>query len=139
MSKTIIPKCIKCGVKLEIPKNWCISQMKYGNYVCRDCHTKNSKDYYHKDIDISREYRRRLHEKIRIEMFNLLGNKCKDCGITDIRVLEVHHVKNNGFRERKEIGLGTYLQRHILKEIKRGSDDYCLLCANCHKLRRLLK
>lgn len=41
--------------------------------------------------------------------------KCEDCGNTDIRVLEVHHIDQN----RRNNSL----------------DNLALLCANCHKIR----
>lgn len=58
-------------------------------------------------------------------MWTSLGNKCKHCGITDRRVLELHHI--NGRKENKDYRKQTYSKR-FWKELE-------ILCANCHKIK----
>ena len=58
----------------------------------------------------------------------LLSHRCEECGETDSRVLEFHHV---GSKE-KEISAmvgGGYPIHTILEELSR----YKVLCANCHR------
>lgn len=63
-----------------------------------------------------------------------LGNKCVNCGNTDVRVLQLDHIRNDGFREKKR----GYNDTELRKMIK---DDYVkyklqLLCANCNWIKR---
>jgi hypothetical protein len=63
-----------------------------------------------------------------------LGNKCKKCGFTDDRVLQVDHVNNDGFKERRNKISGAGLYRKVLKD---KNNVYQLLCANCNWIKRL--
>lgn len=65
-----------------------------------------------------------------------LGNKCRRCGITDRRVLQIDHVNGGGNQEVKAIG-----QYGIHKKILSGNHDteYQLLCANCNCIKRVEK
>ena len=102
---------------------------------------KNMKEYYavHKDKIkriVSKSIRKRRKE-IKIEIYRLLGNKCIRCGFSDVRALQIDHVHGGGNRKRKE-RKSDYLAyyRYILKQIKLGSKDYQLLCANCNWIKR---
>jgi hypothetical protein len=82
--------------------------------------------------------------KIVMEIFNLLGNKCINpynlphpdwCN--DPRCLQIDHINGGGCKHLKRLhGDRGKLYREILKEIKVGSKDYQLLCANCNWLKR---
>ena len=55
---------------------------------------------------------------------------CKDCGITDVRVLEFDHVPERG---PKRYGImGVLASTHRLKEELAKCD---VVCANCHAIR----
>lgn len=67
----------------------------------------------------------------REQIIKLLGGKCKHCGFTDKRALQVDHINGGGMTERRLIGShGMY--RKVLK----CSDGYQLLCANCNWIKR---
>jgi hypothetical protein len=57
--------------------------------------------------------------------------KCKECGLTDHRVLDFHHrdPKEKLFEVSKKAS-GGYSPKTILKEIKKCD----VLCANCHRI-----
>lgn len=79
--------------------------------------------------------------KTKTEIFHLLGDKCSNSnclipnGCTDIRCLQIDHVNGNGSKEKRRKG-GEMYYRIVLKEIKAGSKDYQLLCANCNWIKR---
>ena len=75
--------------------------------------------------------------KIRNEIHNLLGSKCIRCGFSDIRALQIDHVKGYGREERKNFSNYYVYLRYILNEIKSGSKDYQLLCANCNTIKKV--
>ena len=81
----------------------------------------------------SREHR----IKYKQEIFDLLGNRCAQCGFADERALQVDHVKGGGCAFRKAFICGSYARyyKHILKELKSGSKDYQILCANCNRIK----
>ena len=92
-----------------------------------------------------KNYNKIHNHKIRMEIFEFLGNKCSNpnClvpnGCIDIRCLQIDHVHGGGLREKiKIVGKNGNLQqyRFILRQIKLGSKDYQLLCANCNWIKR---
>ena len=76
------------------------------------------------------------------EILAFLGDKCKHCGIDDIRVLQIDHINGGG---RKEIELSNsrgYLHFYF-KQLKQDEGaflkKYQLLCANCNWIKRVEK
>jgi len=63
----------------------------------------------------------------RLEIFDLLGNKCNHCGITDMRVLQIDEINGGGTKQRAN-GMSNYYTM-VLKKVKAGSKEYQLLCA----------
>lgn len=97
--------------------------------ICKIC----GKVFYTKFPN--QKYCRKIKEAKK-EIIKLLGGKCVCCGITDIRVLQIDHVNNDGLIERK---LSKKHRRNvysiIFNKIKERSKDYQLLCLNCHHLK----
>ena len=77
--------------------------------------------------------RRAYYEKIKAEVFVLLGGLCKACGFDDPRALQIDHVGGGGAAERKK-KTGTSYLLHVKKNYDSG--DYQLLCANCNWIKR---
>lgn len=103
--------------------------------------------YYHSHKEnhnkYIRKYRKRKWMKIKTEIFYLLDNKCANpfnlphpdwCN--DPRCLQIDHVHGGGTKEIKEYGRGLDYIKKVLKEIKDGSKDYQILCANCNWIKR---
>lgn len=76
-------------------------------------------------------------EKDRLECLSLLGNRCKLCGFSDKRALQIDHVNGKGREERRKQKAEYY--RFILAQLKAGSKDYQCLCANCNWIKRVEK
>lgn len=104
----------------------------HSRWVAR--HRKHCNEY-------KNNFQRVGYKKNKEEIFQLLGNKCSNinCPIPkdkmDNRCLQIDHVNNNGAKERK-IYSPSQLIIKILKEIKKGSKDYQLLCPYCNWLKR---
>jgi len=84
--------------------------------------------------DVKKSLRQSYHA-LKMRVIKVLGGKCKRCGITDWRVLQVDHVNGGGTREAKVLKLkarGFY--QHVLKNAHSGK--YQLLCANCNWIKR---
>lgn len=80
---------------------------------------------------------KRCKDRQRKAALCLLGNKCQRCGITDIRVLQIDHIKGRGNQERKSTvdGRGNGIIRKILK-MEHPETEYQILCANCNLIKK---
>ncbi len=76
------------------------------------------------------------NRRARIKTVFIYGGKCEDCGLEDVRVLQLHHVNGGGSAARRARGEkeGTRLMRIIAKSGSRDP-ELDLLCANCHLIR----
>lgn len=74
-----------------------------------------------------KEYIRRASNKIRAIQF--LGKKCKNCGISNIHVLDFHHISDD------KAGTVATLKNGSWPKLRKELDVCELLCANCHQER----
>ncbi len=67
-----------------------------------------------------------------------LGGRCAHCGLTDRRVLEVDHVRGDGWAIRRAF-CGADYWRVMLWIVQAGDAPGFLqvLCANCHRIKSL--
>jgi len=82
------------------------------------------------------EYSRDRYAKLRNEILILLGNKCINCGFSNRHALDIDHVNGEGCKERKSFKHSLCYLLHILREVKSGSKEYQLLCANCNRIKK---
>jgi hypothetical protein len=61
-----------------------------------------------------------------------LGGACIQCGESDVRCLQIDHIKGYGSSQSNS----PLRYKHILAEIHAGSTDYQCLCANCNWKKR---
>lgn len=90
-----------------------------------------------------RESRMFCRLKHRMEIMEILGNKCANPynidhgGFSNIKeCLQIDHIHGGGTNQRRKITSYDAYYAKILKELKAGSKDYQLLCANCNWLKR---
>lgn len=75
-----------------------------------------------------RMWRRRLAQ--------LCGGKCRDCPITDERVIEFHHADSKGNADRRAVPGGTYqYYKRLCERVKKDPNAIVMTCANCHRIR----
>lgn len=89
------------------------------NGECMDCRKVINREYY---------------RNIKIAVIELLGGRCVECGNTDVRVLQLDHVNDDGYLDRPKFGAGVVLARAILSG-KRSVEGLQILCGNCHHLK----
>lgn len=65
-------------------------------------------------------------------MLQKLGGKCRKCGFTDPRALQVDHINGDGARERRTMNL----HRFSIIVLRDTTNKYQLLCANCNWIKR---
>ena len=91
--------------------------------------TRQRKRYLlHRDSML--EWQRIHHQRMRIEILELLGGCfCKECGFSDWRALQIDHIEGGGHEERKK-------QKEI---VKKNPERYQVLCANCNWIKKYEK
>jgi hypothetical protein len=86
---------------------------------------------------LSRKSNTKKQKETRNKILELLGSKCNnpECPIPrnkmDIRALQVDHINDNGYKERKQLK-----QYQMYKRVLKYPEDYQLLCAYCNWLKK---
>jgi len=105
--------------------------------ICDKSYRKEARAKYLKIYNQKRhEEEKRKRRDLRLEILQLLGGICVRCGFEDIRALQVDHIHGGGVKERKLMNSIGRWELYLLKEIKKGSKKYQLLCANCNWIKR---
>lgn len=84
------------------------------------------------------QWNRDNQKRLRNKILDKFGRKCNnpDCPIPreklDIRSLQLDHIHDNGWQERKELGSSTVIYYRALKY----PGDYQLLCPYCNWMKR---
>jgi len=75
---------------------------------------------------------KRTH-KLKAQAIDKLGGMCVRCGFSDIRALQIDHIKADGatFRKRYKSQLALYYQ-----VLKPTAKSFQLLCSNCNWIKR---
>ena len=102
------------------------------NGYCRPCHYARTEHWRKANPDKSRKIIRTYNRKKRDRVVQLLGGRCKRCGETDWRCLQIDHVGGGGTKEHKKLGVA----RVNAKVLRLEGKGYQLLCANCNWRKR---
>lgn len=91
-------------------------------------HAASERRYRQRHPEVGREYK----QKMRIRALDALGNRCCQCGFTDVRALEIDHINNGGCEDRRKRS-----RYSMYKGIVDGTarDNFQALCANCHQIK----
>ena len=147
-----VKKCQACKETLLQEAFGIDTQKKSGlTSYCKHCRRKSRIAQYkkHKERELreTTKYYYKNKEKLKLhhqnkmrsilgEIYDILGKKCQLCGISDMKVLQIDHIHGGGNYQRK-ILTGDKGYQFILKEVKSGSDNYRILCANCNLLEAI--
>jgi len=87
------------------------------------------KIYYEKNKKKIYERKMRRRRRLKEEIINMLGTKCKICGYSKCNdAFDFHHEKGN-----KEDHINTFLKSGSRQKILKEAKKCILLCANCHR------
>lgn len=103
------------------------------DYV-KEKNRERCKKYRNKNPQKLNQYQRNYIVKLKMKVFEKLGNKCVRCGITDIRVLQIDHVHGHGNKDR--IGLNRSQFYYYRKVLADTEGNYQILCANCNWIKK---
>jgi hypothetical protein len=83
------------------------------------------------------------HLKVRMQIIELLGNKCANPYNLDHgdfnnkpECLQIDHIHGGGRKEVKKFTNYQQYLKYVLEQVKDGSKEYQLLCANCNWMKR---
>ena len=75
-------------------------------------------------------------QRAKTRAFEVMGNKCNRCGITDWRVLQIDHVFADRRADKHLIGHNIcHYYKKVIDPVNVGR--YQLLCANCNWIKRV--
>lgn len=128
-------KCDHCKeFKEEDQFNWKFKSLGVRHKTCRDCMHGFNKKYFEgsakeKHLQQVNERKQEARQVARDYVYNyLLTHPCEECGESDVRVLEFHHVGNKDMAVSYMVSAGYSVER-----IQREIDACKILCANCHR------
>ena len=93
---------------------------------------KAVKAWQERNTERVRAYCRAFYQKRKADVYKLLGDRCKRCGFTDPRALQIDHINGGGLKQFRE--LKNYVL--YLKLVLETPENYQLLCANCNWIKR---
>lgn len=112
-------KCPRCNNTYELKNFHKNSSRKDGLSVyCKNCHDK----------DVANRV-----EKLKLKVFEKLGNKCNHCDCNDLSILQIDHVNSNGAIERRKGYVAYNFYNDVLKD---ELNAYQALCPNCNWKKR---
>lgn len=72
-------------------------------------------------------------KRTRLRLIEVLGNKCSQCGFTDMRCLQIDHI--NGYGHKTGHSYHTDI-RYYLKHPEEAKQKLQVLCANCNWIKK---
>jgi hypothetical protein len=79
----------------------------------------------------------RRNRRLKQHLVNILGGKCVECGIIDIRMLEIDHINGGGTSDRRQRGPAGVILYYI-RNIEEAKEKLQVLCANHHRVKTYL-
>lgn len=121
--------------QLELdPEGW-KAREKYYNEKATQRRRENTEERL-KHNAYARKDQKARREKERQSVITFLGGKCKKCGFSDYRALQIDHINGGGSKEYKAASSKSTYHRTLYKDVRENSQKYQLLCANCNWIKR---
>lgn len=98
-------------------------------------------DKFKEDYKCPEFRQKKLNERMRYmykwktSCFELLGDKCVNCGFSDKRALQFDHINGDGFKDQKNRNVTHY--KKIVLSIQSGEKRFQILCCNCNWIKRV--
>ncbi len=73
-------------------------------------------------------------QRIRAQIFALLGNTCIRCGFADTRALQVDHINGGGNDDRRR---SASVSSYYARVLASNGAGYQILCANCNQIKKM--
>src|ERR1700676_3340273 len=108
-------------------------QNKYLQSLCDTCQVNYKKQYYQEHKEHMASLVERRWRELKSAVLEKFGSHCAKCGFSDERALQIDHVYNDGYTERKNKS-----SLHCLRKALNDTEGrYQLLCANCNTIKEM--
>lgn len=102
--------------------------------LCANCNWRKRVDSQSDPFSQKAIYMKNWYASLRSETFAAYGGECICCGESQIDVLTIDHVKNDGAQHRRLIGGGSRLYAWLRKN-GFPQDGFQILCFNCNRAK----
>ena len=92
-------------------------------------------DMKRRDLNARNQRESTYRKERKRKLIDILGGKCRCCGVSDITFLTVDHVFNDGHEERKSLSAVVLYERIIKGQV--DLSRYQCLCWNCNHGKRI--
>jgi 5-methylcytosine-specific restriction endonuclease McrA len=128
-----VRRCNKCGIEKPLEDFHRDKRLKEGRrFDCKACKKEKWATYREANRERLRESRRAWRVSLFAETVTTYNNECARCGESDLEVLTVDHVAEDGASHRAELGRGETLTLLVWAKRNGWPDRLQILCANCH-------
>lgn len=86
---------------------------------------------------IQSNQRSRHRRKIKHQLIEFLGGKCRGCGLVDYEILVFDHKNNDGRKEKRGLGYTKVLE-YYSNHVKEAKRKLMLLCHNCNWRKEMI-
>lgn len=136
--------CVECGLPQFEGRVYCKRHWEYHrNYDktrCRESREKRNAHHlrWHHKTKSQRLPEIRGHRlRIKQEVMNHYGGKCRCCGESLLVFLDIDHINNDGARHRKETGRAGY-SLYLWLRNSNYPPGFQVLCKNCNWAKHVL-
>ena len=99
---------------------------------CKHCYCISEHKRYRKH---RLAYHQQYYKTFRLEVLNTYGGRCTRCGESDLDLLVIDHINNDGAKERKRFHASSFYRN--IKAQGFPKDKYQILCLSCNWKKHL--
>jgi hypothetical protein len=133
MDVTMYKKCSRCLKRKQTQSFYTNKRSGNAQNPCKECvaiaDAKNYADPLKRARKVEQARAHRAATKAKI--FSVFHNHCNRCPVTDTDVLELHHRAHNGNDAEEQLMRKSI--RKMLLAVLDHSEEFELLCCNCHR------
>lgn len=116
-------------------KKWYAKNKEKQKVYCKQWHRDN-RDKINASI---RKTGKKYRIKMRLELLDILGHSCIKCGFADPRALQIDHINDDGYLDRKWLSVDVSFYTYYCKHPDEARRKLQTLCANCNTIKKFDK
>jgi hypothetical protein len=131
-----MPICIRCGEEKDISKF-----RREKGIVLRSCKTCRyrarapwRKEHREEELEYQRQWQQKFRQKVKLDILDHYGRICCWCCESDVNVLQIDHINNDGNKHRRLLSRGRNTSSGVYRWIRKQDypPGFQVLCANCN-------